>query len=106
MVGRAVDGQRAFSLHLFIDMFDRWCGLWPVLSCCCLLLFESWVDFWSFWECLCSICGRFGNVFVRFVVVLRGLRGVLGPLLGVLRALGPLLSPILPQRPCRNSDLS
>ena len=48
MVGRAVDGQRVFSLHVFFYIFDRWCGLWPVLSCCCLLLFGSWVDVWSF----------------------------------------------------------
>ena len=61
MVGRAVDGQCVFSLHLFSDIFDGWCGLWPVLSCCCLLLFGSWVDFWSFWGCLGSIFGRFGG---------------------------------------------
>ena len=67
MVGRAVDGQRVFSLHVFVDIFDRWCGLWPVLSCCCLLLFGSWVDFWSF-----------GSVFVRFLVVLGWSEGCFG----------------------------
>ena len=54
------------------------------------------------WLSLVSMLGRLGGVFVRFLVVLGGLRGVLGALLGVLGALGLLLSPLLLQRPRNN----
>ena len=50
-----------------------------LLSCCCLLLFGSWVVFWSFWGCVCSMFGRVGWS-----------EGCLGCSFGVLEALGPL----------------
>ena len=77
------------SLHLFIayihcislsHISEAYLYCISLLSCCCLLLFGSWVDFWSF-----------GSVFVRFLVVLGGLRVSWKLFLGVLGALGPLL---------------
>ena len=94
------------SLHLFIaylycicllHIFKAYLYCISLLSCCCLLLFGSWVDFCSF-----------GSVFVRCLVVLEwsegcfgrsfgevslfdvwsfGLRSVLGAHLEILKAL-------------------
>ena len=64
------------SLHLFIaylycisllHIFKAYLYCISLLSCCCLLLFGSWVDFWSF-----------GGVFVRFLVVLEWSEGCFG----------------------------
>ena len=64
------------SLHLFIaylycisllHIFKAYLYCISLLSCCCLLLFGSWVDFWSF-----------GSVFVRFLVVLEWSEGCFG----------------------------
>ena len=76
------------SLHLFIaylhcicllHIFKAYLYCISLLSCCCLLLFGSWVDFWSF-----------GGVFIRFLVVLGWSEGCFGRSFGGLGLPFPL----------------
>ena len=63
-----------------LHIFKSYLYCISLLSCCCLLLFGSWVDFWSL-----------GSVFVRFFVVLGWSEGCFGRSFGGLGGLGPLL---------------
>ena len=83
-------------LHTFVGyvycifllrIFNAYLYFISLLSCCFLLLFGSWVDFWSFWGCLGSIFGRLGGSGGSFW----GLGGSSAALGGVLEGLGTVL---------------